>query len=1394
MSRRSFLSLWNNWATARKKGKCSSKNKVQLQVEGLEGRIVPSSNLVAAYNFDAGSGTVLTDLSGNGNNGTINNATWTTGKFGNALQFTGNTNSYVSVASSASLNLTKGMTLEAWIDPTSLNSPDHGWASVVSKEHLNSSNDVSYALYAAQGTGVGPGPQLLLHGNDQGPTGSSVVPLNQWTFLAATYDGSTIKMYVNGNLVASQSISGTITTTNDPLTIGGDWSGEMFTGKIDNIRIYNTALSQSAIKTDMNTPIGSTPSVTSVAPANSATNVAISTSITATFNEGLNASTVTTSTVQLTDPTGKVVPSTVSYNSTNNTVTLTPNSPLSNNLTYSFTIFGGVNGVKDANGNSMTSNFTSTFTTVAKTAVSVTDTGPTAVTAGATVTYTITVTNSGPATAQGVVLTDTLPTGATNATITAISGKDPDGLSFGAASGGVFTSNAGTMAVGNTDSFQVVVIAPSSLASGAAFNNNVSVTTTTTNSGSPTSASVNNTITTSAAVSVTASGPSAVTAGTTVTYTITVTNGGPSNALGVVLTDTIPTGGTNATITAVSGKSPDNLTFGALTGGAFTSNSGTVAAGNSDQFQVVVTAPSSLASGAAFNDSVSVTTTTTNTGSPTSASVNNTVVVVPASAALSVTETGPTAVTAGTTVTYTITVTNGGTFAAQGVVLTDALPTGGTNATITAVSGKNPDNLSFGAASGGLFTSNSGTVAAGNTDQFQVVVTAPSSLASGAAFNDSVSVTTTTTNTGSPTSASVNNTIVTSAGVSVADPGPLTVTAGTTVTYTITVTNAGPSNGLGVVLTDTIPTGATNASITAVTGGNPDGLTFGALSGGAFTSNPGTVALGNTDTFLVVVTAPSSLASGSAFNNTVSVTTTTSNTGAPTSVTDTGTIVTSGSSIAPNEPLLYQSNIQYVGAFRVPGVYDPLSGDNTYDYGGTALAFNPTNNSLFIVGMPYDQAISEISIPQSIVNSTNLNALATASVLQAPVQVLNKIPNQEGTHGGTLAIGGLMVVNGKLIGTEYDTYDASGTDTLSHFELSSLNLSTATVSGLYQVGAQGAGLVAGYMAPIPSEWQAALGDPYLTGQADISIISRTSSGPAAFGFNPGQLGSTPAPDTPYVNYPSTAPLGPYTGQADPLQNGNSHVNGVAFVPGTSSVLFFGSTGTNYSGYGLPSDYGDNNNTSKGPHSLNGQYALQVWAYNANDFVAAKQGTIQPDQVMPYDVWNMTLPIPASTQVGGVAFDPSTGRLYLSVMNSDTQAAYTSLPLIEVFQVTMGAPPPAPQVGTLAATTTQAAPSGSTSPYAPGPVPPGTPVLLTAGNVYAINSGASITQVAFYLVINGVNELLGYGTQSTIPNAQHNYTLTMSTTGLAAGTYTLLVQALDSGGLLSNMMSTQLTIQ
>jgi hypothetical protein len=222
---------------------------------------VAPSGLVAAYGFDENTGTTVDDSSGDNNNGTLTNATWTTGKYGSALNFTGATNSYVTINDAASLDETTGLTVEAWVNPSTLNSADYGWDAAVAKENRSSSaNDVSYALYAANGTGTAPALHLNIKGKgDEGVQGMSVLPLNTWTFLAGTYDGATMKLYVNGTLVASRTMAGSIVTSTNPLRIGGDWSGEMFTGVIDNVRIYNQALSASEISTDMGVAVGAQP-------------------------------------------------------------------------------------------------------------------------------------------------------------------------------------------------------------------------------------------------------------------------------------------------------------------------------------------------------------------------------------------------------------------------------------------------------------------------------------------------------------------------------------------------------------------------------------------------------------------------------------------------------------------------------------------------------------------------------------------------------------------------------------------------------------------------------------------------------------------------------------------------------------------------------------------------------------------------------------------------------------------------------------------------------------------------------------------------------------------------------------------------------------------------------
>ena len=436
--------------------------------------------------------------------------------------------------------------------------------------------------------------------------------------------------------------------------------------------------------------------------------------------------------------------------------------------------------------------------------------------------------------------------------------------------------------------------------------------------------------------------------------------------------------------------------------------------------------------------------------------------------------------------------------------------------------------------------------------------------------------------------------------------------------------------------------------------------------------------------------------------------------------------------------------------------------------------------------------------------------------------MISELPNNplNGDSGSAgVNIGGLMVYNGQLVGTVYDYYTGANTQVVSHFALSSLNLSTATAQGLYQVGSGGR-IMAGYMTPIPSEWQAALGGyTALTGLSDQPIINTESSGPAAIGFNPSDLGTANDPASTFLAYPANNPLGPIQAHANPIQSGTTSVSGDVFVPGTSSILYFGETGTSYEGYGDSYSWGTNYGTTadggKGPQSLNGQYSFQVWAYNAAAFAAVQQGKLQPDQVMPYDVWNFTLPISGAYQVGGVTFDPSSGRVYVALEQADQQAAYSSLPLIEVFQVNVPSGTPAaaaPQIGTLTGmpsvtpNPSAAAPDGSAVPQDfgtyPGPVNAGDPVLLTAGNVYALNVSASITQVAFYLSSNpsapfsaSSDTLLGYGTgaQNLPTGGSTNWNLTMSTTGLAPGTYTVFAQTQDSDGLVSDPIAWTLTI-
>jgi hypothetical protein len=114
---------------------------------------------------------------------------------------------------------------------------------------------IVYSLYANQSTGRPVGQVWL--GAEHNAVGSVGLGMNAWSHLASTYNGSTLRLYVNGVLVSSTAMSGSLAASSGVLRIGGNgvWP-EWFAGLIDEVRVYNRALSAAEIQSDMNTAVG----------------------------------------------------------------------------------------------------------------------------------------------------------------------------------------------------------------------------------------------------------------------------------------------------------------------------------------------------------------------------------------------------------------------------------------------------------------------------------------------------------------------------------------------------------------------------------------------------------------------------------------------------------------------------------------------------------------------------------------------------------------------------------------------------------------------------------------------------------------------------------------------------------------------------------------------------------------------------------------------------------------------------------------------------------------------------------------------------------------------------------------------------------------------------------
>lgn len=198
-----------------------------------------SDNLVGWWKFDEASGTTASDSSGQGNNGTLYGMAgteWVSGKFGNAIELDG-VDDYIRVPDSSDYE-SNHLTYSAWVysdivgtnidGQTFINKGDNPWSVIL--------------------TVGGQKPNFHHHGPNVWLSGTSI-NLNEWVHVVASYDGSNSKIYVNGVLNASASDTTDTSYDSVDLYIGTRAGGNtnIFNGKIDDVRIYNKALSASEV-------------------------------------------------------------------------------------------------------------------------------------------------------------------------------------------------------------------------------------------------------------------------------------------------------------------------------------------------------------------------------------------------------------------------------------------------------------------------------------------------------------------------------------------------------------------------------------------------------------------------------------------------------------------------------------------------------------------------------------------------------------------------------------------------------------------------------------------------------------------------------------------------------------------------------------------------------------------------------------------------------------------------------------------------------------------------------------------------------------------------------------------------------------------------------------------
>ncbi|NEA30657.1 DUF11 domain-containing protein [Streptomyces sp. SID13031] len=467
----------------------------------------------------------------------------------------------------------------------------------------------------------------------------------------------------------------------------------------------------------------------------------------------------------------------------------------------------------------------------------------TPVVAGRPVTYQITVRNDGPSDAQAVQVADNLSADLTGASADTTAGTCT-------VSSGQVRCAIGDLGSGSTATVTVTATVAAT-ATGSLVNTARASSTTPDPETSNNTGKTADDLTTSADLVITKTAqPVPVQAGRPVTYTLKITNNGPSAAKTVKVTDPVP-----APLQYVSATTSQGDCSQA--DGTVTCAVGTVAPGDTVTVTVVANVPSGTPPNQLDN--------TAKVSSPTPDPVpdnNSATYTLLTGAQANITlvkTTSPDPVAAGTAITFKLTVGNAGPSDAQGVTVEDVVPGAVTDVTASATGGATCT------VADGRVRCSLGTLASG--DSF--VVTVNGTVAPGAEPGELVNTATAGSRTPEDPTESDNTststtTVVAKADLSITKTAPATVVAGNQLSYQLTVHNAGPSDAVAAVVTDTLPAGTKY-----VRGSSPAGdcLQDPAVAEPVVSCPAGRLAPGGETVVTIVVTVASDVPAGKLTNS-----------------------------------------------------------------------------------------------------------------------------------------------------------------------------------------------------------------------------------------------------------------------------------------------------------------------------------------------------------------------------------------------------------------------------------------------------------------------------------------------------------------------------------------------